>query len=373
MHDVRLTADGLDYGGWKTLRLARGIEQLAGTFELGVTDLWPGQQLVKNIAPGDSCTVSIDGTVVITGYVDDVNVEHSATSHEVTVSGRDATGDLVDCSAICKTGQFSRKKANAIIAEICKPFGISVSSDVGAASAVIDVTQLALQGGETAHEILDRVAKLKALLLMSDGQGGLLITAPGNGGRVGTALMRGDNIKSGGVQFSFKERFSKYIVKGQGQNNDLLWGEATRLKAETSDAGVSRYRPLIVIAEDLVDGAALKRRAAWEANVRAGKSAQLSYKVHGWTHGVGTDAALWQPNTIVHVTDPWCRTDADLLVKNVLFTLDESGSITTLALTPQQAFSLIPMPKKPADTWDLLSKQQTEINKLKRDAEKAQK
>ncbi|MCU1276552.1 MAG: bacteriophage Mu, partial [bacterium] len=186
----------------------------------------------------------------------------------------------------------------------------------------------------------------------------------------GIALERGVNVLRGKLQFSFKERFSKYIVKGQGQSNDQLWGEATRLKAETTDPAVARYRPLIVIAEDLVDGAALKRRAAWEANVRAGKSAQLAYKVQGWSYGAGT---LWQPNTIVHVTDPWLRTDADLLVKNVTFNLDDGGSVTELALTPPQTFDLIPMPRKPADTWDLLSKQQTEIQKLKRAAEKGQK
>lgn len=369
MPDVHLTVNGVDYGGWKSMRLARGIEQIAGTFELGVSELWPGQKIVREITMGDACSVKIDGTTVITGYVDEVAPGYGKDAHEVSVVGRDATGDLVDCSALFKTGQWSGAKADAIIRDLCQPFGIKVKTDVDGASAAVDVTQLSLQGGEAVFEILDRIAKLKAVLLMSDGQGGLVITKAGRGGRVATALQRGVNILGGRLNFSFKERFSRYIVKGQGASSDALFGDATRLKAETTDPMVKRYRPLVVIADDLADGATVKRRALWEANTRAGKSAQFGITVQGWRHPEG----LWQPNTLVRLTDPWLRTDAELLVKSVQFSLDDSGSFTTLALTSPQAFELIPMPKKPADAWDMLGKQQQEIDRLKREQERAKK
>lgn len=365
MSDVQLTVNGIDYGGWKSMNLGRGIEQIAGTFELGVSELWPGQTIIRNIAPGDTCAVKVDGETLITGYVDGVAVRYAKDAHEVTISGRDATGDLVDCSAIHKSGKWSSAKAEAIAADLCRPFGIKVKLDADTGAAI----EWNIQEGESAFECLDRLAKSKAMLLMSDGIGGLVITRAGRGGRVATSLQRGVNILQASLDLSFKDRFGRYVVKGQGASNDALFGAATRLKAETTDPMIGRYRPLIVIAEDLADGATVKRRALWEANTRSGKSAQLGIKVQGWSHPGG----LWKPNTLVRVTDPWLRTDADLLVKNVALTLDDAGSFTELSLTLPQTFDLIPMPKKKADPWELLGKQQQEIDRLKREQERAAK
>lgn len=362
MPEVTLTVNGTDYGGWKSMRLARGIEQAAGSFELGVSELWPGQRIVREIAPLDKCTVSIDGAVVITGYVDIVSIDYDERDHKVTVEGRDATADLVDSSAIHKTGKWYLQKMERIAADLLAPFGIGLVTEVDTGN-VIDWK---IEEGDSVFECLERLARAKAVLLTSDGKGALVITRAGKGGRVSEQLVRGQNIKAAGLKLGFRERFSRYIVKGFGNDGDALFADAARMKAEASDAMIDRYRPLIVIAENAVDAAALKRRALWEANVRAGKSAHLALRVQGWTHGGG----LWQPNTIVHVRDEWTRTDADLLVKQVLFTLDEGGSITELQLAPPQAFDLIPLPKEKADPWEMLGRQSRDIGRLKRQHER---
>ena len=95
--DIILEVDGQRYGGWKSIDISRGLEQCAGTFRLSVTDRWPQQNEPRGIKAGAACRVTIDGRAVITGYVDDVEVSWSATSHEYRVSGRDKTADLVDC------------------------------------------------------------------------------------------------------------------------------------------------------------------------------------------------------------------------------------------------------------------------------------
>jgi prophage tail gpP-like protein len=365
MPDVKLTVNGADYAGWKSVSIARGIEQIAGTFELGVSELWPGQKIVRNIAPGDLCTVSVDGQVVITGFVDDVDIRHDKETHEVRVAGRDATGDLVDCSAIHKSGKWAMAKMESIATDLCSPFGISVSvsAEVNTGAAV----EWNINEGESAFECLDRLAKSKGVLPISNGRGGLVITRAGKAGRVSTSLQLGVNILGGNLKLSFRERFGRYIVKGQGASSDALFADATRLKAEAVDPMIGRYRPLVVIADDLADGATVQRRALWEANTRTGKSAQPNIRTQGWSHLGG----LWQPNTLVHVVDKWMRTDADLLIKSVSFGLDESGAITTLGLTLPQAFDLIPMTKKKADPWTMLGKQQQEIENLKREQARA--
>lgn len=373
MPDVRLTVNRVDYGGWKSMRLVRSIEQIAGTFELGVSELWPDARLPREISPDDLCSVTVDGTVAITGHVDDVRVGYAGQTHEVTVTGRDAAGDLVDCSAVYRTGKWLGQKMERIAANLCDPFGVGVRAAVDTGAAVAEWN---IQEGESAFECLERLARLKGVLLVSDGQGGLVITRAGQAGRVGIELGRGQNMLRGAVELSFRERYSAYTVKGQGASNDLTWGATTRLKGTSADAMVARHRPLVVIAEDQADGATLKRRALWEANVRAGRSAQLTVLVHGWSYLDGARRALWQPNTLVRVRDPWLRCDADLLVKGVSFTLDDAGTLTELALTLPQAFDLIPMLPKGAgkpDPWDMLGKQQRDIDELRRQQERDKK
>ena len=68
MSEVELRIDDRIYGGWKTVRVRRSIETIAGTFSLSVSEHWPGQQSLKAILPGQKCR----GETVITGYIDDV-------------------------------------------------------------------------------------------------------------------------------------------------------------------------------------------------------------------------------------------------------------------------------------------------------------
>lgn len=95
--DVRLEINGVKYGGWTKISIRRGIGQVAGTFELSITERWPGQPIPAKIELGASCVVTVDGAPVITGYVDDVAPSYNAASHTVSVTGRDKTCDLVDC------------------------------------------------------------------------------------------------------------------------------------------------------------------------------------------------------------------------------------------------------------------------------------
>lgn len=345
MPDVRLAINGVEYGGWKSVRVVRGIDQVAGTFELGVSELWPGQDLTRQIRAGDRCKVSVDRTTVITGYVDDVQISEAKDSHEVSVSGRDATGDLVDCSAIHKTGRWSDRKIEQIAEDVCQPFGIKVTAD---ADTGAKVSSWAIQEGESAFECLERLARHAGVLLVSDGLGGLRITRAG-ARRVGTALVREQNILAASGTLSFRDRFSQYVAKGESFGTDETSGPALLPKAVVVDAGVKRYRPLIVLAEDLATPETLKRRAEWERNVRGGRSTDVAVKVQGWSHAAG----LWRPNEIVGVQHPALRLNHDLLIRSVAFVLDESGTVTELALTMPEAFQLVPLPQKEENWWNI--------------------
>ena len=95
---VRLLVNGTEYGGWKSVRIAAGIERQARDFDLDVTDRWPGQtEIPRRIQPGDPCQVFIGDDLVLTGYVDATPIRYDGKSVTVGVKGRSKTADLVDC------------------------------------------------------------------------------------------------------------------------------------------------------------------------------------------------------------------------------------------------------------------------------------
>jgi prophage tail gpP-like protein len=338
MPDVVLSVGGKRYAGWKEVEIRRGIEQVAGTFELSVTDRWSGTEQAWPIKHGDPCTVTADGQVLITGYVDDVLPFFDAGQHGVTVVGRDKTGDLVDCSAIVKSGEWRGRTLFQIAKEIAAPFGIQV---IDQAQASVPFKSAALQEGETAWEALERAARMRGVLLISDAQGALVITRAGTQ-RISTALVQGENILAARGTFSLRDRYSEYICKGQDVGFDTSTPEQNaQVKAQAQDRNVRRYRPLIIVAEDIANARGLKDRALWEAAVRMGRSSRPQITVQGWQHAAG----LWLPNRLVPVDCPYLYLAGDMLTVAVTYRINDNGTVAAIELCRPEAFKLLPVPE----------------------------
>lgn len=343
--DLRLKVDGTLYGGWQDIRIRRSIETIAGTFELSVTERWSGQNTPRPIRPGAECQVLIDGKPVITGYVDDVNISYDANSHTVSVSGRDKTGDLVDSTAI-EFG-FPNFTILDVAKRLCQPFGIVVSAETDVGGKFSTYKQ---NPGDSVFAALDGAAKIRGVMLMSDGNGGLVIARAGTT-RLPALLATGDNILACSASFSHKDRFSEYTVTSQQELEDgQTYTDGLFLKATSKDSIITRYRPLTVIADKLNDLKSTQERADYERNVRYAKSQQFQYSVQGWKYD---DANLWPINCLVAVKDDFLGLDADLLITGVDLLLNDSGTRTELTLMPREGFDLLPLPEE-GDTWPTL-------------------
>lgn len=337
---IEIKIGGDIYGGWKTARIERGIEQLSGSFDLEVTDLDPELDKPRSIRRGDRCEVLVDGETVIVGWVDEASPSFGEGSHGIKVSGRDTTGDLVDCSAIHKSGQWKNATLWQIVRDLCAPFKIPVYSAVSMGKPFA----FSIQEGEPVYESIERACRMQAVLPMANGKGGLLLTRAGDGPPV-AILEEGVNILAASGQFSDRERYSKYIIKGsdRGCDDNASTPEThTQVRAEASDELILRYRPLIVLAESRGPNATYKERAEWECNVRQGRSSRANVTVQGWR--ISRLGNLWQPNTIVQLRSPRLGVDAPLLITSLAYTEDDKGgggSRTELHLAGREAFDLI--------------------------------
>lgn len=340
-NDCTLLIGGLAYGGWTRLEVQRGIEQIAGGFVLQLTSRYPGVDVPMQLREGLACEVHLGNDLVISGYIDDYETDDTDTSSTVRVSGRDKTADLVDCSAIYKTGQWRGVKLNQIVSDIARPFGIGLVVAPGTDTGDV-FKRFALEEGEKAFDAIDRACRLRAVLVTSTPDGSLLITTASTV-RSGVRLVEGLNMKKFNSKHSWKERHSEIILKGQVPGDDHENGvAAAHLKASAKDVEIARYRPLVVIAEHGTSTKSLADRAAWEVKVRMGRGKRGGCTVVGWRTGRdGQEGPLWQPNTLVHVTSDRMNIDMELLIVSCSYQLTEQGKVTDLTFARPEAFQLV--------------------------------
>lgn len=344
---VTLDIAGRAFGGWKEVSIKRSIENFAGGFELALTERYPRQVEIRPVRTGESCKLRIDGTTVITGYVGRVAPGYDDRSHSIKVRGRDAAGDLVDCSAVHKPGEWNGRRLEDMARELCAPFKIPVKVETDTGKPF---DQFRLNEGETVAAAIERMCRHRGVLRVSDGQGGIVLTRAGKG-RAPAALELGKNIRACEGDFDDTERFSEYIVKGQRPGADFLTAEAASApQGRARDPDVSRYRPKLVLAEDAGDDSHFAVRANWEANIAKGRARRAKYTVQGWY----ANGQLWSPNTLVHVRDGHLGVDGDFLIVDVTFKLGEPGGSTTeISVCGKEAFDLIPLPQTKGVTWTL--------------------
>lgn len=339
--DVSLLVNGRRYLGWKQVTITRSIEAIAGSFSITLTDRWAEDMEPWPIIPGDACTVSIGGDIVLTGYVDSSVPSFSgAQERQLTVAGRDIAGDLVDCSENIKPGELLGVTALDVAKRVAQPFGVPVRAtvDVGEPFRVFSI-----QPGETAFETISRACQKRSLLPISLPSGLMLLTQSGRG-RTGDALVQGENILSMSARHSMNNRHSLYTVKSQGFSLAKIWQgkDASQMIATSSDMAVPRFRPKTFIESGDTSVAELKKRADWEASTRAAKGTTASISVQGWRQSTGK---LWPVNSIVSVKAPAIQVERRMLITGISYQLSESGSITAMNLTRPDAF--LPQPLKP--------------------------
>lgn len=379
---VRLVVNGQEYGGWKSVRIEAGIERQARSFDLEVTDRWPGQtDIPRRIQPGDPCQVFIGADLVMTGYVDATPIRYDGKSVGVGVKGRSKTADLVDCCPI-ETGkstapasdggtwkdvigpdgkkpnvvkappttanQWRNLKMEVIAAALAVPYGVRVIAEVDTGKVI---PEHHVQVGETVFESIDRMMRLRHVLSTDNEKGDLVFIDVGSTGTAGTAIELGKNIMAASTELDYKGVFSEYVVKGQRAGNDEQYGadvaeekgEAedygpTTLTGETAtatDARAKRRRVLVIKQSGQADDGTCKDRAEYECAHRAAKALQTSYTLAGWRQ---EDGSLWLPNMLVRVREAVIGFDTDMVIAETAWILDKEGLRTEIKVGPPDGY-----------------------------------
>lgn len=339
---VSLLVGGTVYEGWTDVEIKISVRRMAGEFTLHVSEAWsggndgPASPLTWRIRPQDPCQVFYGGLLVMTGHVDAYNPRYSKSQHDVTIQGRTKTADLVDSSVDdeVKGGEMRNQTLPQAARRVTKNFNIPIDVE-GSIDENFDVMRV--RPAEKVQQFLERYARSAGAVMYPNRKGGLTIAQIEDGGAV-TSLVEGVNILEASAMLRADKRHSKYKAKGQDHGTDQEHGEpvASR-KAEATDEGVRRYRPLTLLNENKTSKKNARKRSAWEAAVRAGESTRVEIKVVDWVYAPGQ---LWQPGLKVDVMSPMLAVERTLAIENLTLKQSrKSGTVSMLSLVPPEALN----------------------------------
>lgn len=339
-NEVAIIIGSLRFVGWTSVRIRRSIETFANNFQLGLLDVWD-DSLEYGIKPGDSCKVTIGDNTVITGFIDSFSPEIVGDDYTIQLSGRCKCSDLVDCSAMNKPGSWNRPIGlYDLVSALIKPFEIDVFNE--AETLGEKIRDFSIDSGQSPFEAIRQACEMRAVLAISNVDGNVVLTNSGNL-RATDSLAYSRNIIRAIANYNFSDRFSTYRVKGSSSSDGDGWSNSTvSVVGSSDDPTITRYRPKMILADSAVTTGMANTRAAWEAQVRAAKSAQISVSIAGWTQ---LNGSLWRENMIVYVDIPPLRINqAEMLIVQVIYTYDENGELTQFSLRRPDAYA--PNPNK---------------------------
>lgn len=357
---VSISVDRKKYSGWSAITISKSLENLASSFDLVVIDKTNQKTNAEwLLRTQKECAVYIGKDKIITGFIEKVDADISFDSHNIKVSGRTKTADLIDCNYTESNKSFSKKSILTLARTLLEPFNINVSA--GAGADVSQIFQFTVNSSDSIFKSLNQKANDLGLLLLTDSNGNLLITNSGNT-KCKDSLEYGKSILSAEVSFDYTDRFSDYIVQAQTLPKEQkgAWATNINIQATSKDISIVRNRPKVIKVSSPLTRTTAQEYANWEALVRAAQSQTITIQVQGFRDGSG---AVWDINKLIDVKIPplYINPITELLITGVDFSLSENGTITKLTLKRKDAYIAKPFRSKkvqslPSLGWDKLKR-----------------
>jgi prophage tail gpP-like protein len=178
---------GTVFASFTEVEIARDLAEFCGSF--AVTAWAPARSRaflggasnlrdLADAAVGQQARLEIDGEVALVGWVEDLDAETAGEDLVFRIAGRDRAGDLVDCAAAPDgPGEYRDLTLTEIVARIAQPFGLSVRAEVDVGPRF---ARFGIEPDELAYAAISKACRQRAILCVSDGVGGLVLTRSGN-------------------------------------------------------------------------------------------------------------------------------------------------------------------------------------------------
>lgn len=353
---ISMEINGKKFIGFKDCSIDIDIETACRTFDFTATS---DGKLKIPCKRGDRVVIYIDQEPKITGYVEKISPKFSDSSHDISISGRSITCDVIDSTvsgnitiappmSIKTIFKKTLQELNLSSIDVLVSGGVRsfTEADFGLATSEYGYSEsVGAPVGENAFTFLEKYCRKRQVFFTTNGQGNIELIRAGSEilpivlmHRIGNP---NNNIKTADADFDNSQRFWKYIVRSQ--NNASMDFDSEGFESQVGyayDNEIRKSRILEVQAEVCSDGQTATERAIWEANIRRARS--FGYSCTVTKHYINKEESkTWDINKLVHVVDEYNDIDSLLLIKSVKFRYSESeGDMTDLTLIYKDALTL---------------------------------
>jgi prophage tail gpP-like protein len=325
---ITISAGGGNYSAFLSVNVKAAFNEAARSFEFEVAAELGPSTTNAIFAVGTPVTITANGDLLLTGYVDTREPSFRAKFASISVTGRSKSGDLIDGSGEHETGQFEDKDPLEIGQEISKEYDPKWETD----QQLKKVEQYQLQPGETCFRCVEKLVLSQGMTITGTPEGNAKITKAGSK-RMAGGLIEGVNILSGTAHHNGANRHSKIVVRGQrpfGHGDDNL-----EIEAQLEDGSVKRHRTIIIIQDDDTTKERAEKRAKNRKNRAKGNALKATISTQGFRDESGQ---LWEPGALVWTESPFLDIAQDMLIESVNYRQSDGGSIATLQLVDPAAY-----------------------------------
>ncbi|MGC4411269.1 Mu P family protein [Rhizobium rosettiformans] len=368
---IKLSIDGVAYDQWVSAEVTRDLKDFSGAFSFTFRDKVRSRRslpfatnaAVRELRPGPAVEIRIGRRLVLKGFVERVDPDSGDRQASIVVSGRDVTGDLIDGAAMANEAEFFNVKLEEAARRIAAPYGLSVRSEIDTGEPF---SRYGIDLAETAFSAIEKGARSRHALVLSDGIGGIIITRTGQT-RAPVELRYPGNVLYSRGSFSHEGRYSETIVRGQGEKAGKARGSAaldstaepiasesredgdgsatekerkgTVATGRARDEEITRHRPIVHLARSKADNVSAQDEADWRMRTARAEGEQFTHTMKG--HTIAGEP--WTVNQIAAVSDAFLGVYRDLLISQVKFLEDAAGIVTELGYESPEAFDKAPV------------------------------
>lgn len=321
----------LSINGWtafESIEVGASFKSGARTFEAVLAAELGASATNQIFKVGTEVTITTNGDLLVTGFVEGKEPDLTPQRAIITISGRSASADLIDSSALHETGYFENMDPLQIGQAVSQGIRAQWMTD----QQLEKVDQYKLQWGESCYRCVEKLTRAQGFTITGTKDGNALITKAGTK-RQGGSLIEGVNILRGRGNQNGRNRHSKITVRGQrpsGHDDQNLW-----IEAEDQDSAVQRFRPLLIVQDEDTDHGRAQKRAKNRKDRAAGDALKAAI----WAQGFHDDTGqIWEPGNLVWTESPFLDIAQDMLIETIKYRQDERGSIATLGLVDPQAY-----------------------------------
>jgi prophage tail gpP-like protein len=348
---MKLMIDGVQYSNFTSSTVNLRLDSLSSSFNFNAV-LPDGEDLP--FTAGSDCSVYIDDDKILTGYIEVISVSYDGGSHDISISGRDKTADLLDSSIDALSdingGELTLK---SIIEKVIDNIGADISvtdeTDIDTFDESEDIA--APEPGDNAFEVCQRYAKKRQVIITSDYDGNVVITT--NSGKKGDGVVQhiigadDNNVISSNFTYDSTGRYNLYKVRSSLNPTATNYAGSTSIattvdqSGSKEDTGIRDGRQYVIIPDASASDTYCQERANWEADLRRARGLIYSAVVPGFRiDPTDDDSDLWEVNKLYQIVDDFIGKVETMLCNSVTFNYsDEDGRTTTLGFVGKNAYT----------------------------------